>query len=431
MRHSFRILPQLDEQQPPSAGGSMPTTYRLVRCRSRTGERYCLLVDAETGLPPWWPTLFITTQLRNASKSLATMETALRSIQILLAYADEHGISIEDRVLARENLALHEIDALCDWAQRSFDRRPRNGREDRLPMVSKAQHYTRLSWVAEYIGWFARTALNLTPDDHAAIERVVKSILARRPRRGRGALLQDRALTAEQCHRLLDVVRPDHPDNPFGHTRPASQRNELMIHLLLELGIRRGELLGIQVGDIDWQGLSLTIHRRADDPHDPRTDQPRAKTLARKLPLSPDLTERISGYVFGARRQTKGSGAHRYLIVAHCKGPYQGQPLSHPGLAKVFAALGRCDPLLTGLSPHLLRHTWNWKFSKALDALPAEHRPKHPQEGRARSHLMGWQPGSGTAEIYNGRHTVEQANKAAQKLYEKAVPNRHPENSRA
>ena len=107
----------------------MPTTYRLVRCRWQTGERYCLLVDAETGLPPWWPTLFITTQLRTASKSVATMETALRSIQILLAYADEHGISLEDRVLAREHLALHEVHGLADWAQQSFDpSRPRNGR---------------------------------------------------------------------------------------------------------------------------------------------------------------------------------------------------------------------------------------------------------------------------------------------------------------
>ena len=159
---------------------------------------------------------------------------------------------------------------------------------------------------------------------------------------------------------------------------------------------------------------------RADEPHDPRIDQPRAKTLARTLPLSPDLIEHLNRYVMGARRQTKGAGTHRYLIVTHRKGPYQGEPLSHAGFAKVFAALRRCDPLLEGLHGHRLRHTWNSKFSQTLDALPAGERPPQEQEEQARTHLMGWSPGSGTAAVYDGRHIIKKANEAAQELYEKA-----------
>lgn len=421
MRHFLRLLRQPGVQQSPSAGGSMPTTYRLVHCRWQTGERYCLLVDAETGLPPWWPTLFITTQLRTTSKSVATMETALRSIQILLAYADEHGISLEDRVLAREHLALHEVHGLADWAQQSFDpSRPRNGRVNKPSTVSRAQHYTRLGWIAAYFQWFARTVLNITPDDNAAIEWVVKAIRARRPSCRRGSSLLDRALTDEQCHRLLDVLRPNHLDNPFRNDPRTAERNALAVYLILQLGIRRGELLGIQVDDINWHKLQLTIHRRADEAHDPRIDQPRAKTLARTLPLSPDLIERLNRYVMGARRQTKGAGTHRYLIVTHRKGPYHGEPLSHAGLAKMFAALRRCDPLLEGLHGHRLRHTWNSKFSQTLDALPAGDRPTQAREDQARDHLMGWSPGSGTAAVYDRRHIIKKANKAAQELYEKA-----------
>ena len=55
----------------------MRTTYRNVSCRWQSGERYEMLVDAETGLPQWWPLLHITTQVRNAGRSVATMEAAL------------------------------------------------------------------------------------------------------------------------------------------------------------------------------------------------------------------------------------------------------------------------------------------------------------------------------------------------------------------
>ena len=415
--------------QPGSAGSSM-STYRIVPCRWQTGERYCLLVD-ETGLPLWSPALFATTQIRAAGSSVATMETALRSIQILLAYADDRGISIEERIRARKHLAMPEVHGLADWAQRSFDRRrPLNGRGRRPPTVARDQHYIRLTWIAQYVKWLAQTLLTITPDDTAAIERVAKSILARRPRSRSGSSIRDRALTDEQYDRLLEVIRPDHPDNPFPDRRTAG-RNELIVHLLLQLGIRRGELLGIQVGDIDWQGLSLAIHRRPDDPHDPRTDQPRAKTLARTLALSHDLIERTYHYVSGPRRQTKGAGSHRYLIIAHGKGPYQGDPLSHAALSKVFAALRRCDPLLEGLHPHIMRHTWNSKFSQALDARPADERPTEAQEVEVRSHHMGWIPGSGTAALYNQRHITKRANEAAQRMYEKAGLNRPGGNSNA
>ena len=349
------------------------------------------------------------------------METALRSIQILLAYADEHGICIEQRILTREQLAMHEVQGLADWAQRSFDR-PLKGRVRRPPTVSRDQHYNRLTWIAKYLVWLAQTLLTPTPDDNAAIERVKKSILARRPRSRSGTSMRDRALTDEQRDRLLEVLRPNDPDNPFRDRRTA-ERNELVVHLLLRLGIRRGELLGIRVADVHWQDLSLTIHRRPDEPHDPRTDQPRAKTLSRTLPLPTDLIDRIHRYVMGPRRQTKGASNHRYLIITHRNGRYQGDPLSHAGLSKVFAALRRCDPLLEGLHTHLLRHTWNSDFSRAMDALPADERPTETEEIKTRSHYMGWKPESGTAAVYNQRHIVAQAYKAAQRMHEKPSVN--------
>ena len=50
-----------------------------------------MLVHAETGMPTWWPTLFVTTQLRNPGKSVSRMEAALGAIQVLLTWVEGEG----------------------------------------------------------------------------------------------------------------------------------------------------------------------------------------------------------------------------------------------------------------------------------------------------------------------------------------------------
>ena len=93
-------------------------SYRIVHCRWESGERYVMLLEAETGMPSWYPTLFTTTQQRNAGKFVATMEAALGSIQLLLEHTEAKGIDLEERVLKREFLNTNEVDTLCDEAQR-------------------------------------------------------------------------------------------------------------------------------------------------------------------------------------------------------------------------------------------------------------------------------------------------------------------------
>ena len=52
-----------------------------------SGERYCLLFDAQTRHPLYYPNLYVTTQVRNNSLSLAAMETALnRSVSTTLRH---------------------------------------------------------------------------------------------------------------------------------------------------------------------------------------------------------------------------------------------------------------------------------------------------------------------------------------------------------
>ncbi len=64
-------------------------------------------------------------------------------------------------------------------------------------------------------------------------------------------------------------------------------RNALLVRWFYELGLRRGEVLNVKIPDINFQSEELTVVRRADDPEDPRKDQPLVKTRDRKIPLSP------------------------------------------------------------------------------------------------------------------------------------------------
>ena len=198
--------------------------YRIVHCRWESGERYCMLVDAETGLPPWYPMLFVTTQIRNTAKSVSMMEAALGAIQLLLEHTKSKGIDLEERVLRRSFLKIEEIDALCDQAQRS---RKTGRRGEKNKTVSVGHHYKRLSFIATYLKWFAHDVLDnrRTSEDDRAIEELLGKIRSRRPVWKKKQ--EDRALTDEQFERIMTIINPKHPDNPFEDERTAI-RNQLL-----------------------------------------------------------------------------------------------------------------------------------------------------------------------------------------------------------
>jgi len=111
--------------------------YRIVRCVWKSGEHYRMLVDAETGMPTTWPTLYVTTQIRNRNRSVATMEAELVAILVLLRFTDSRGIDLEERILTRRLFTLGEIDTLCDSAQRPLANLSPRTRKPQLSKVAR------------------------------------------------------------------------------------------------------------------------------------------------------------------------------------------------------------------------------------------------------------------------------------------------------
>lgn len=184
--------------------------------------------------------------------------------------------------------------------------------------------------------------------------------------------------------------------------------------MLYSLGIRSGELLNIRINDINFSDSSLAIRRRADDKADPRVKQPLVKTYERKLPLSRQLAKELLNYINDIRRKFTKAKKHEYLFIIHKSGPSQGGPMSTIAYHNTIATIREVVPELRNLTGHKLRHTWNYEFSKKLDemSLPLS----ETEQENIRSSLMGWAQGSGTARLYNVRHTQDKAEKVALSL---------------
>ncbi|MCH4871107.1 hypothetical protein [Pseudomonas sp. TMW22089] len=61
----------------------------------RQGERHKLLVNAQTGIPLYYPSLFITTQVRAVGASVSTVQASLTALKVLYAWQTDQGINLE------------------------------------------------------------------------------------------------------------------------------------------------------------------------------------------------------------------------------------------------------------------------------------------------------------------------------------------------
>ena len=414
-------------------------SYRLRPLTFDGGERYPMLLDAQ-GMPHWYATLFVTTQLRNAGKAANTMMSVLSAIRSLLAWASQNSIVLEDRFAQRLFLGVQEIESL--WrhlATRHADRvpaeqsakvlRPPRNAEQGRARITQGQRgvagntlYVRISYVATYLQWLAtrvieQSARHVDVATMEGIRGMGTRLNARRPSKRRSAArILRRGLSEAQQQSLLELIAPGGRKNPFA---PAVQgRNELIVLMLYHLGIRAGELLALRVDDIDFQQNTVLITRRHGDAQDPRRNQPVAKTADRRIPIADGLARRISTYVMQERRKVPNAKRHPYLFVTHRSGPFLGAPLSIPSLIKLFAEIQGADPEHLGtLSAHVLRHTANDRLS----GLMSRNRTNPAIEDKMRSYLMGWKEGSGTAAVYTRRHVEQAAQKISLQLQDELL----------
>jgi len=124
--------------------------------------------------------------------------------------------------------------------------------------------------------------------------------------------------------------------------------------IMATLGVRRGELLKIRIGDclLSRPIPMVQIRRSPDDPDDPRIDEPQVKTESRALPCDTSLARLLDDYICFGRREFAGSKRTPFLFLAR-----NGQPMSLGRVNGIFDQIGAGHPQFRDLHPHTLRTT--------------------------------------------------------------------------
>ena len=416
--------------------------YRVKTVVTSSGERLPMLVGSG-GTPLWGATVFVLTELRTRNRAASTIENALRALMVFQIFLDRRKIDLVHRMSCGRLLDLGEIDDLVRICRLPVESWGEFYLEDEIPKlrnlaVSQERYRsrgvvlrhteivaafsaTRLRCIRDYLKWSVANRISRLDGGskvrsalEAASRFVTEGIEARLPpAKSRGVLIGREGLEPGVVSELLRVIDADSPDNPW-QDEHSRRRNELIILWLYYLGLRRGEILGVRVADIDFRKGTVVIVRRADDKDDPRKRQPNAKTKAREIPLSSELLDMTSKYVMDFRGKLSGARRHGFLFVAS----NTGAPLSIPAFAKIFVVLReKCRNLPRNLFAHLLRHTWNDRFSEEMDRRGAA----EETEKKVRSYLMGWSETSGTAATYTRRHVRKKAEQASLSMQEQIL----------
>jgi integrase len=130
------------------------------------------------------------------------------------------------------------------------------------------------------------------------------------------------------------------------------RRDRAMFLLMLQGGLRPGEVLNLRLGDIEYGRRRVVIRHYTDHPRGARTKS----RVERVVDLhEPEALAALSDYVM---RERPDDADCPFVFLVGGRGRRRREPLSYAALVKLFARqcdrLGIRDPWVT---PHSLRHT--------------------------------------------------------------------------
>lgn len=407
----------------------------------KTGERYSILLN-DDGIPLDHPNLFVTNLYRNRGQAASSCQKALEHVSFFLEVCSGLDIDVEARTTKAEFLTYEEIQRIVYFAGITREAtkakfkatsknvlkfkvaKPRMLETARYSIVAEKKEdkvhwqtkYNRISIFLDYVNWLEKYY-------HPYAKTRTKLYFTElRPQKNEGPTYGEmleantyKSLTPEERTIFIDRIRPNYTDNPW-NDESIKVRNYAMCMFIWILGVRLGECLNVKLQDLVVRKGKryVVISRNADDANDSRIKQPKVKTNGRSLALSPKLQKILDDYIYEHRANLQNIGTNEFLFVSHRVRKGKLNPLSISAAEKIFAQLS--EKLGFHLHPHRLRHTWNDRFSEAMDKQIAAGKTNEDKSEFDRCQLMGWKQGSTMSLVYASRHNAKRAMTLALKM---------------
>lgn len=397
-------------------------SYSIKEYKINNETRVKLLL--QDSVPIYWPCLYVLKKMRVRSPN--TQQRFLVDLVVFLAWLDSENIDLEARLMQRPNpqylgeSELANFSRQVHWKKKTLDKLFSGSRlhPAAYQQVGASQAESRLITVKNYLSYLYE-ALGCPSDrlDEVAwmAKRIDLSIKESRPSWKR-KVMEPKGLAVDQEELLLDKLHPESIENPWPKSEAIRVRNYLIILILFSLGVRRSEMLGIKLVDIDYRNNRVQVVHRPNDPDDPRASEPSVKTNERKLPAPEQLMAMINRYI-EKHRSSRRAKAHPYLLLAH--GKTEGAPLSIKSVDAVFNTAKKAFPVLEGVTPHTFRHHDVYRtvaiISEQTEGLPIEDRME--KERRVLSYKYGWSDTSDMPNLYGQKYYQQEADKAMEKRH--------------
>lgn len=381
-----------------------------------SGDQLPILLDKD-GLPITMPFEFV---LGRRALGTNTLVRNLRELSVLFKWLESEGIDIWNRISSGKGFTEAEIrGGLIE----SLRREQFQSRKVKKLSVSPNTFNQRLTTVRQFFGLYFDIYLGSILFNDLSYERIRdqknrtlawldSSFISAPPKN----CTKQKGLSLKQAKFLVNCLRPESKKR-FGLNSAVNFRNYILVMIMLNYGLRPGEVLSLKVEDIEFGAIScIKVLRRTSDKEDKRRPRPKIKRNGRVMPIDDTVfAKHLDEYIMHWRDVLEANAEQEsdYLILND-----EGRPLSQPSIVQFFQILRSRfpDDLPTNLTAKSLRHTFSSNMEKVLRevGLDEQRRMEALADLRGDSNLS-------SQEIYIAQEIQEQANAAMRNYHRKLL----------
>ena len=308
---------------------------RKVR-KDGINEIGCLIVD-DNGVPIDRICRYTLVELRGLADN--TQENSARHVIHIENWAQRLSINLEEEIalngLSRNELFISLINHLERYADTQDDVKPIR------PRIVEPEYFNqRINECIRYFEFIAERAISKRQSNDPMIRDIQNRIIKISSRLKRRIRPIEKSSSVLGLSRLMQSTLYKCLSNPnfFGWNQYTQLRNNLIIRLFYETGIRKGELLSLTIENCHTSKLTLNerpyIHTMENVKYeDPRSVIPHEKTRGRIIPISNDLAKLIEEYKF-IRNKSDSAKKQKPFLILSSQEPHK--PLSLSALNGIF-----------------------------------------------------------------------------------------------